>query len=433
MLSYATDMKKVFSQYAGPILIITAAILWAFDGVLRRSLFSLPAITIVFLEHAVGLVVLSPLLLQSVRGFFTLKTKEKMLLLWVALASSLLGTLWFTKALLATNFLPLSVVFLLQKLQPIFVIVTSAVFLKEKFSPRYWKWALTAFLAAYFVTFPTGRIDLATGSGTAIAALYALLAALAWGSSTVFSRYLLGKLPDAQVTTLRFFFAALFALPLMVYFGAWGSIAQVTLAQVQTLILIACTTGLFALFLYYKGLARVRASVATLLELAFPLTALLIYVVIYKQTLSIAQYGAGALLLFCIYRLTLLSHTRVTIVTHQVRGKGRGKFLGFPTINMVIPQDLSLQDGIYAARVSFGGKTYNGALHLGPVPTFGQAERALEVFVLDTKNIARASVEKEHIQVEFVSWIRPVIAFESKQALIDQIGRDVVRVRSLLS
>ncbi len=35
----------------GPLLIIIAAALWAFDGVLRRSLFSLPPTHIIFFEH----------------------------------------------------------------------------------------------------------------------------------------------------------------------------------------------------------------------------------------------------------------------------------------------------------------------------------------------------------------------------------------------
>ncbi len=82
---------------------------------------------------------------------------------------------------------------LLQKLQPIFAIATATIFLKEKFDNRYIKWALLAILSAYFVTFANGLVNLQTGEGTIIAALYALGAAFAWGSSTTFSKMLLGK------------------------------------------------------------------------------------------------------------------------------------------------------------------------------------------------------------------------------------------------
>ena len=111
-------------SYTGPILIIIAALLWAVDGVIRRNLYALPPITIIFFEHLVGLIILSPFVLK-----YVLKTKltkrEWWLIILIAFLSGLLGTLWFTTALLEVSFISFSVVFLLQKLQPIFAISTA--------------------------------------------------------------------------------------------------------------------------------------------------------------------------------------------------------------------------------------------------------------------------------------------------------------------
>src|ERR1035437_11041137 len=162
-------MLEEKKSYTGPIFIIIAALLWAFDGLIRQHLYSLPPITIIFFEHLVGLILLSPFVFK-----YVLKTKltsrEWWLVILIAVLSGLLGTLWFTTAIGKVHFISISVVFLLQKLQPIFAISTASIFLKEKFDKRYIKWALLAIVAAYFVTFKNGLVNLDTGEGTIIAA-----------------------------------------------------------------------------------------------------------------------------------------------------------------------------------------------------------------------------------------------------------------------
>ena len=155
----------------GPYLIIIAAILWALDGILRRSLFDLPPIIIVFYEHLIGLIILSPFLLFKIKKLRFSK-KEWGALILISILSGVLGTLWFTTALIKVNFISFSVVFLLQKLQPIFATIFAVIFLKEKITGAYVKWALLALAAAYFVTFKNGLVNFDTGQGTIIAALF---------------------------------------------------------------------------------------------------------------------------------------------------------------------------------------------------------------------------------------------------------------------
>ncbi|MBI5619675.1 riboflavin kinase, partial [Candidatus Gottesmanbacteria bacterium] len=81
------------------------------------------------------------------------------------------------------------------------------------------------------------------------------------------------------------------------------------------------------------------------------------------------------------------------ITSRQIKGKGRGKLLGFPTINLEIPEGLTLKEGIWAVWVTIAGKRYGGALHFGPVPTFREREKSLEVFLLDASEAELAGVE----------------------------------------
>src|SRR3989344_2297932 len=220
----------MLKNYSGPIFIIIAAFLWAFDGLIRQYLYTLPPITIIFLEHLIGLIILSPFIFKYI--FATKLTKQEWwLVILVAILSGVLGTLWFTTALGKVHFISISVVFLLQKLQPIFAITTARIFLKEKLDKRYIKWAALALLSAYFVTFPNGIVNLETGEGTAIAALYALGAAFAWGSSTTFSKMLLGKVNFKVSTFYRFLITVIFALPVLLWFGHGGSLLSPTTSQ----------------------------------------------------------------------------------------------------------------------------------------------------------------------------------------------------------
>jgi len=253
----------------------------------------------------IGLILLFPFVYRYV--FKTKLTgREWWLVVLIAILSGLFGTLWFTTALGKVHFISISVVFLLQKLQPIFAISTASIFLKEKLDKRYIKWTLFAIIAAYFVTFKNGYVNFATGEGTIIAALYALGAAFAWGSSTTFSKMLLGKV-DAKVSTFyRFLITIVIALPVLLLFGKGTSLSAPTTSQFGWLALIAVSTGMVALLIYYKGLAKTPVHISTILELAFPFVAILLDFVVNHTVLSFSQWIAALVLVFSIYQIAKL-------------------------------------------------------------------------------------------------------------------------------
>jgi len=116
----------------------------------------------------------------------------------------------------------------------------------------------------------------------------------------------------------------------------------------------------------------------------------------------------------------------------QIKGKGRGKPIGFPTINLKIPVNFGLEDGIYAAKVNINKKLFIGALHYGPVPTFNESEKSLEVFLLGSSNNELENLNGKIIEVEIVKYLRPVIKFKSKEELVRQIDNDVNLIKSLI-
>lgn len=115
----------------------------------------------------------------------------------------------------------------------------------------------------------------------------------------------------------------------------------------------------------------------------------------------------------------------------QVKGKGRGKLLGFPTINLVIPGDLKIDEGIYASKVYIKGKEFAGALHFGPIPTFNEADKTLEVFLIDTKD--QDIPDANSFEIEIIQLLRPVLSFSNKSDLAKQIKIDVINTKKILN
>ncbi|MCK7526458.1 MAG: DMT family transporter [Ignavibacteriales bacterium] len=72
-------------------------------------------------------------------------------------------------------------------------------------------------------------------------------------------------------TYLRFLFATIIMLIIAASTGDILSLTEITTKQIIIFLIIAFTTGGAAIFLYYYGLKRISASVASICELAFPL------------------------------------------------------------------------------------------------------------------------------------------------------------------
>ncbi len=131
-----------------------------------------------------------------------------------------------------------------------------------------------------------------------------------------------------------------------------------------------------------------------------------------------------------------------------VRGAGRGRTIGIPTINLEPPDPRKLlpPDGVYAVRVRIlesgsrilesgsriqtpDSKLLGGMMNQGPRPTFGDGTRTLEIHLFDFDG----DVYGETVQVEWVRRLRAVQAFPSRDALVAQLERDRQAARATLN
>lgn len=298
-------MEKDQSKYFASSLVVIAASLWAVDGiVLRPLLYSLPVPLVVFIESSIVAILLSPFFVNKLSSLKNLKRKDWIAFFGVALLGGAVGTMAITKALFYVNFVNLSIVILLQKLQPIFAISLATIFLKEKLPKEFFIWAGLAIVGAYFMTFGLSAPNFSTGDKTTIAALFALLAAFSFSSSTVLSKRALRNVDYEMGTYLRFFLSSIIMLIIASFTGDIMSISIITTKQIIIFLIIAFTTGGAAIFLYYYGLKKISASVASICELAFPLTAVVLEYFVHGNILSPIQWIGAIILLLSIVRVS---------------------------------------------------------------------------------------------------------------------------------
>lgn len=94
-----------------------------------------------------------------------------------------------------------------------------------------------------------------------------------------------------------------------------------------------------------------------------------------------------------------------------IKGVGKGKNLGFPTVNIQLLENI--ESGVYSGKVFFDGKKYKAGIFV--------KENILEAHIIGFNG----DLYGEEIEVEIGERIRDVKKFENKEELKKQIKRDL--------
>ena len=418
----------------GTLAVMGAAFLWSLDGVfLRPKFYSYPAGVVVFLEHLLGLIFLS---LAGVslhwRKIFTknrvwklppIKRRTWLALLWVSLFGGLIGTLMITKAffLAIDGQVTFATVIILQKLQPVFALLMARIILKEKLSGKFYGWAGLAIVASYFLAFGKTGLHLSSLNLTHSAGWFAFLAAFSFGSSTVFGKRLVNDLGFSLATVLRFALTAILAGSLLLLDGDFTKITTLDGQHWKLLVIIVLSSGAVAMYIYYYGLKKIPASLATIAELFWPLSAIFLDYIINHNVLSFWQGLATGVLLLSFYKIISQQADKKSFakkILYQtagkvIAGKKVGRQLGFPTANIKLT--IKIPAGVYGGIVFVEGIKYRAVFFID------QTEEILEAHILEFKK----DIYGESIAVVLTKRIRDVEKFSDSKDLIRQIKKDI--------
>lgn len=111
-------------------------------------------------------------------------------------------------------------------------------------------------------------------------------------------------------------------------------------------------------------------------------------------------------------------------------GEGRGRTLGYRTLNLEAPppEKLLPPDGVYAVRVHTREGAFGGMMNLGPRPTFGDNARQIEVHVFDADRDWYGTL----VRIDLVGRLRATQTFADAAALVEQLRQDETAARRLL-
>ncbi len=108
-----------------------------------------------------------------------------------------------------------------------------------------------------------------------------------------------------------------------------------------------------------------------------------------------------------------------------IKGDGRGRSLGFPTINQAYPRVLAAPKfGVYKTQVEIGEKTYNCITNIGVRPTFPVDYVVSETFIKDFSG----DLYGKNLRIDFNEFLREEIKFSSLSELKKQVLSDIEKI-----
>ncbi|HZQ16381.1 MAG TPA: EamA family transporter [Gaiellaceae bacterium] len=267
----------------GIVLVAAAAALWGLDAWIRAPLAQSTAVaTIVFGEHVVLAALTLPFLAGAVAALLRLGWRHVLAAFVVGAGASAVATILFTQAFVEGHDFVTPVV--LQKVQPVVAVLAAGVVLGERPRSRFALYFVPALAGTWLMGVPHPFDPTVHGLKVT---LYALAAATLWALGTVLGRYLARDMRFEHVATLRFAFGLpASAVALLVL----GAPAFASGHDAFWIAVLAFVTGFLALGLYYYGLRVTPAVAATIAELAFPVSAVLVGYFKFGQTLTSWQW-----------------------------------------------------------------------------------------------------------------------------------------------
>lgn len=108
-----------------------------------------------------------------------------------------------------------------------------------------------------------------------------------------------------------------------------------------------------------------------------------------------------------------------------IKGKSRGKALGFPTANIQTANDI-IPSGVFITTVKIGSETFPSLTNVGYCPTFNQQDTNIESYIMNFNTILYG----EKIRVHFIKKIRDEIKFNTPEKLAQQIKLDLQKAKT---
>ncbi|MCM8780165.1 MAG: bifunctional riboflavin kinase/FAD synthetase [Candidatus Omnitrophica bacterium] len=117
----------------------------------------------------------------------------------------------------------------------------------------------------------------------------------------------------------------------------------------------------------------------------------------------------------------------VSVLGRVIKGSGRGRLWHVPTANINPHHEVLPKEGIYAVKINFGAKILKGVCYIGHVSILKNNPKRIEVHIF---NFHR-EIYGWNLEIIFVKRIRSSLRFHCKEALIEQIRKDIQKAKQI--
>jgi drug/metabolite transporter (DMT)-like permease len=254
---------------------------------------------LVFHEHWMGLVLTMPFLVTGARALRGVSRKAVVSMIGSGVLGSALGTVCFTQALAMLN---ASLANLLLNVQPVISVLVSWAWLRERPRGAFYPWAAVALTCGAALAWSPDALS--SPHRLALGLLFLAGTAVCWGASTTFGRAAMLEIDFKTGTALRYLIGTVATFVIVAAHGdvgariAWGVVFTPEVLRMMAGLLVAA--AITPTFLYFAGLARTQASVATFAEMAQTFASLVITWGILGDALRPHQVLAGIVLLVAV-------------------------------------------------------------------------------------------------------------------------------------
>lgn len=288
----------------GFLLILGACLLWAVDTLIRYPLINsgMNAALVVFYEHLLLTIVLFVISYRSLEQFRKMRLNNLFSFVMIGGVGSALATVSFTQAF---QYLNPSLVIILQKFQPVVVILLASIVLKEKIKLEFLLWASVCLFGALLISYEDilklieSKDDMYRvffHPGAPQGYILTMFSVLGWGAATVYGKKLsLEGFSDDIILLGRFSLGLIFLTPIV--FVSQADVLFTQNIEIYSKIsLMVFVSGLLAMFLYYQGLRRISARMCSLGEMFFPFMGVVINWLFLDAVLTPIQVIGGLIL-----------------------------------------------------------------------------------------------------------------------------------------
>lgn len=266
------------------LFILISGILWGCLGTFVRVLNAqgIQSMDIVFLRAIVTAIAMLLYLFITNRKMLVIKLKDLWCFLGTGIASITFFNFCYFKAVMLTS---LSVAAVLLYTAPAIVMVLSFILFREKFTGRKCIAIVMTFVGCVLVTGVFKGSQVITAQGI----LYGLGAGLGYALYSIFSRYALEKgYHSLTITCYTFIVSAVVTF----FFADYGKVFQVVCSSpfyvfIALALGICCTVAPY--LLYTLGLTRIDNSTASIIASIEPVTATVIGIVIYHESIDLFE------------------------------------------------------------------------------------------------------------------------------------------------